>query len=53
MISGEFSEGISETLDILNHMEKDYIHKISPQFINFLENNKSKSYICNLDHSKN
>lgn len=48
----ELSEGISETLDILNHMEKIYVDKLPTKFIAFLENNKSKSYICCLDHSK-
>ena len=52
MVSVEFSEGISETLDILNHMEKSYTDKIPKKFKEFLENNKSKNYIPNLDHSQ-
>ncbi len=48
----EFSEGISETLDILNHMDKLYTDKIPRSFKEFLENNKSANYISNLDHSK-
>ncbi len=52
MVSVEFSEGITETLDILGHMDKTYIDKIPRKFIEFLENNKSTSYISNLDHSK-
>jgi len=48
----EFSEGISETLDILNHLEKEYTNKIPEKLINFFEKNKSKNYICNFDHSK-
>lgn len=48
----ELSEGITETLDILNHMDKLYIDRIPKKFIDFLEKNKSDSYISNLDHSK-
>lgn len=52
MVSSEFSEGISETLDILNHMENIYIEKIPEKFRDFLEKNKSADYISSLDHSK-
>lgn len=52
MVSTEFSEGISETLDILNHMENTYIEKMPKKFREFLENNKSADYISSLDHSK-
>lgn len=52
MVSVEFSEGISETLDILNHMDKTYIDRIPKKFIEFLNNNKSADYISNLDHSQ-
>ena len=52
MSSLEFSEGVTETLDILNHMDKSYIDKIPKKFKDFLEKNKSDSYIPNLDHSK-
>lgn len=48
----EFSEGISETLDILNHLDKVYTDKIPEKFKNFLDKNKSSSYIPKLDHSK-
>lgn len=52
MVSAELSESISETLDILSHMEKSYTDKISKGFKEFLENNKSVNYISKLDHSK-
>lgn len=52
MVSRELSEGISETIDILSHMDKTYIDKIPKKFIEFLENNKTANYISNLDHSK-
>ncbi len=52
MVSQELSEGISETLDILKHMDKEYIDKIPQKFKDFLEKNKSVNYIPNLDHSK-
>ncbi len=52
MIRVELSEGISETLDILNHIDKIYVNKIPENFKRFLEKNKSKTYIPKLDHSK-
>ncbi|MBR0427547.1 MAG: hypothetical protein IJK18_05055 [Clostridia bacterium] len=52
MVSIEFSEGITETLDILNHMSSSDVNKISKKFMDFLERNKSKDYVPNLDHSK-
>ncbi len=52
MVSVRLAEGISETLDILNHMNKVYMEKIPLKFIEFLEKNKSKTYIPNIDHSK-
>lgn len=52
MVNVEFSESITEVLDILNHMDKTYTDKIPEKFKNFLEENKSKSYTSNLDHSK-
>ncbi len=52
MVNTEFSEGITEVLDILNHMEKSYIDKLPKKFKDFLDKNKSNSYIPNLDHSK-
>lgn len=52
MSSLEFSEGITETLDILNHMDKSYTDKIPKKLKDFLEKNKSDSYIPHLDHSK-
>lgn len=52
MVSNEFNEAITETLDILNHMENVYIEKIPKKFIDFLKNNQSTTYISDLDHSK-
>ena len=52
MSSIEFSEGVTETLDILKHMDKSYTDKIPKKFKDFLEKSKSDSYIPHLDHSK-
>lgn len=52
MVSEELSEGITQVLDILEHMDKVYIDKIPKKFREFLEKNKSKSYISNLNHSQ-
>ena len=51
MVTIEFSESISEILDILDHMHKSYTEKIPKKFKDFLEENKSQTYIPNLDHS--
>jgi len=52
MVNVEYKEAISETLDILNHMKKEDVIKISPKFMDFLKNNVSESYTPKLDHSK-
>ena len=52
MVSESFREGITETLDIINYMDKSYIEKISGNFMLFLEKNKSTSYISTIDHTK-
>ena len=52
MVSVEFSESITETLDILSHMENAYIDKIPKKFMDFLEKNKSLEYKVQFDHSK-
>lgn len=51
MINTRLSEGMTETLDILNHMDKKYIEKIPKDFMNFLEENKSIDYKPDLNHS--
>ena len=52
MISIEYSEAITETLDILKHTKKEDVMKISPEFMEYLNNNASKTYKPELDHSK-
>lgn len=52
MVSNEYSEAITETLDILNHTRKEDLMKISPKFMEFLKNNASKTYEPKLDHTK-
>lgn len=52
MVNEKLGESISEILDILKHMEKIYTDKIPEKFKEFLEENKSKNYIPELDHSK-
>ena len=44
MISQEYSEAIAETLDILNHTNKNDVNKIPEKFMNFLKENSSKTY---------
>ena len=52
MVNTQLKESISETLDILQHMDNVYIEKIPKEFTNFLYQNKSTDYIPNLDHTK-
>lgn len=52
MVAIQFSEGITEVLDILKHMEKTYTDRIPQKFKDFLEENKSTTYEPHLDHSK-
>lgn len=52
MVNTEYSKSISEVLDILKHTKKEDVDKISPEFIEFLNKNKSKEYIPKLEHNK-
>lgn len=52
MVSVEYSEAAVEVLDILKHTREEDVKKIPRKFIEFLENNKSKTYIADLDHTK-
>ena len=53
MVSQEYSEAIAETLDILEHMQKSDVDKISKKFMEFLKENTSKTYKPQLDYTKN
>lgn len=50
MLNSEYSEAISETLDILNHTDIEYVKKIPNEFLKFLKENASKEYVPKLDH---
>jgi len=52
MISVEYSEAIVEVLDILDNSDETILKKIPNKLIEFWENNKSTTYIPELDHSK-
>lgn len=52
MISVTYSEAVAEVLDILRHTKKEDVEKIPKSFMDYLEENKSKDYVPNLDHSK-
>ena len=52
MVSVEYSEAITEVLDILNHMKKVDLDKIPIKFKQFLVNNQSTNYHPKLDHTK-
>lgn len=42
----------AEVYDIIQHSEKSIKEKISPKFLNILENNMDKSQMVNIDYSK-
>lgn len=52
MVTVEFSEAITETLYILNHMKKIYRDKIPEKLMNFFEENKSKTYEIEFEYYK-
>lgn len=52
MLSQEYTEAISETLDILNHTDQTYVSKISQKFLSYLSKNTSPTYTPTLDHTK-
>ena len=52
MVSAEYSEAAVEVLDILKHTSEEDVEKIPKKFLEFLESNKSKTYIPKLDHTK-
>lgn len=52
MISKVYSEAIAETLDILEHTQESDVDKISKKFIDFLKENRSKTYKPKLDYTK-
>ena len=52
MVSVGYSEAAVEVLDILKYTREEDVKKIPKKFMEFLENNKSKSYIADLDYTK-
>lgn len=52
MLNTLYRNSFSEIIDILKHMKKEDVQKISPEFLEYLRKNASKTYIPNLDHSK-
>ena len=52
MVSVKYSEAAAEVLDILKYTREEDVKKIPKKFMKFLEDNKSKTYISNLDHTK-
>ena len=52
MVSAEYSEAISEVLDILQNSDDNIVKRIPQKLIEFWEKNKSLTYIPNLDHNK-
>ncbi len=48
----KLQEGITEVLDILNHMDNEYVDRIPKSFINYLKKNKLNDYKVDIDYSK-
>lgn len=52
MLSVEYQESISEVLDILDNTDESMVKKIPNKFMSFLKQNKSSTYIPNLEYDK-
>lgn len=52
MENQRLSEGITEILEILNHIDIKYKKVLPEKFMKFMEENKSKTYNPNIDFSK-
>lgn len=52
MLNTAYRNSFSEIIDILKHMKKEDVQKVSPEFIEYLRSNASKTYVSTLDHSK-
>ncbi len=52
MIYTNLNESCTEILDILHNIDERLFEKVPKRFIAFLEENKSKTYIPNIDYSK-
>lgn len=51
MVDIGLREAISETLEILKNVDKYFIERLPKKFLDFLEENKSNTYIPNLDYT--
>lgn len=52
MTNENLKNGITETLEILKHIDKTYTMKVPQNFWEFLNENKSETYIPKIDFSK-
>lgn len=52
MTNEKLRNGITETLEILKHIDKTYTMKVPQNFLEFLNENKSETYIPKIDFSK-
>ncbi len=52
VVTREYSEAITEVLEILANTNKEDVDKIPAKFIDFLKQNKSTTYKPKLDHTK-
>lgn len=52
MVNQSYAYAFAEVLEILKHMKKEDVNKISPKFMKYLYDNASKTYKSDLDHTK-
>lgn len=52
MLSVEYQKSITEVLDILDNTDESLVNKIPKKFLKFLNENKSDTYIPNLEYDK-
>ncbi|MBR2744200.1 MAG: hypothetical protein IKE01_02745 [Clostridia bacterium] len=52
MVVNSYAIGFKETLHYLKGIRQEDVDKISPEFIEFMNENADKDYVCNFDYTK-
>lgn len=52
MLNVEYRQAITQVLDVLDNTDESLVKKIPNKFINFLKQNKSDSYVSDLQYDK-
>ena len=52
MVSVQYANAMAETLHYLKGIRKEDVDRIPKKFMNFLEENASKDFVCDFDYTK-